>query len=635
MKTLAVDFGTSTTYVATCPGHQLLPEPVSFFDGRWGVDTSLLVMPRGTLIGSQALEAFASLEPDRREGVQFWTRFKPQLGTLPDAAEGARRFLRELLSHGRSRHLHLLEDATVIFGVPCQASDAYADTLRQVAQTAGFGQVKLLEEPLAVLASALGGGLLPPAVAAKGGLVIDFGGGTCDLARVEGLQARDAGGDWTLGGRLFDDLFYTLWAEQNPQKAEDLSVSDRAFIRLYWARVLKERFSQAMAQDPTQLWIGSAGNWGGLRDLTWDEVMERARSYEPTDGLRRDVPTLPPRLDLIGRFEALLDGLEEPPRWVLLSGGSSQWPFVTQAVATRWPEARLQGLPNPGGAVAAGLAMLPALTIKASSARAKLIAGLPALSAAAASSGSRVLKERLQGLPLQSLAQEMTDRVLLPALKEWAQKGGTLQQLQDETARRAQLMESLVEHRLEEFTVHWAEQAGMQAEAAIKDWFADRGFEGPDRLAGLTARVTQEQLRQLCRRWSEQAVNLAWGPLRNALTLVAGVGSGVAGMMFGGPVPAAAAALGGALLAALATAGGPLKDRLVRQRLSPRMTRRLADDGALIRVRRHAEASLQKLWKSAFEQALEQGLQTFEEQIGQALACQLDGFELVAALEAK
>ena len=69
-------------------------------------------------------------------------------------------------------------------------------------------------EPLGALAFHLAHGDLTLEEARKGIVVIDFGGGTLDVAVVDAKGLREPWGDTSLGGRLFDDLFYQWLADQ-------------------------------------------------------------------------------------------------------------------------------------------------------------------------------------------------------------------------------------------------------------------------------------------------------------------------------------------------------------------------------------------------------------------------------------
>ena len=59
--------------------------------------------------------------------------------------------------------------------------------------------------------------------------MVDFGGGTLDVALLDQHGLRDPWGDPTLGGRLFDDLFFQWLLDQNPGKADR---SGRRHVRL-------------------------------------------------------------------------------------------------------------------------------------------------------------------------------------------------------------------------------------------------------------------------------------------------------------------------------------------------------------------------------------------------------------------
>jgi molecular chaperone DnaK (HSP70) len=101
-------------------------------------------------------------------------------------------------------------------GVPSEAHGPFQTRVSQIAKEAGYGEVRLLDEPKGALLHHLWHKDFSPEEARAGILVIDFGGGTCDFAFLQSLQVSHSWGDMELGGRLFDDLFFQWLLEQNP-----------------------------------------------------------------------------------------------------------------------------------------------------------------------------------------------------------------------------------------------------------------------------------------------------------------------------------------------------------------------------------------------------------------------------------
>ncbi len=101
---LAIDFGTSDTYVTKCPGDKEDPVGVDFGDGRDGIATAILYRDgKEPLIGYVALEEFgdAGVEHD---DYSIRAQFKPDMLSSPEARTDARNFLVGLLALGRRQH---------------------------------------------------------------------------------------------------------------------------------------------------------------------------------------------------------------------------------------------------------------------------------------------------------------------------------------------------------------------------------------------------------------------------------------------------------------------------------------------------------------------------------------------------
>lgn len=366
---LAVDFGTSNSYFCKCPSDELLPSPVDFIADRTGMDTVVLYREgKSPLVGSMALNTWGEAAEEERRSLKLITRFKPEIDRDKESYRAAVAFLSSVREEAEARHIPFdPRSREVYFGVPCQAGESYLDALTSAAFEAGYGRVKTLEEPLGALLYHISQRDMAPSEAMGRVLVLDFGGGTCDLASLEGLSVRSSWGDWSLGGRLFDDLFFRILCERNPGLEESMDEGTSYFVHWYWSRILKESFSTTMARDRSVLWSGTAGAYGGIRRLGWDEFMERISDYRPTEDMIRSIGGDCPGSDgpenLVDRLENLVLGCDGADS-VILAGGSSLWPFVSDLVQRIMPEARLIRSDQPYGVVSRGLALFPALKNK-------------------------------------------------------------------------------------------------------------------------------------------------------------------------------------------------------------------------------------------------------------------------------
>ncbi|MDR1656323.1 MAG: rod shape-determining protein [Deltaproteobacteria bacterium] len=383
---IGIDFGTTNTYVTVCPYGTRNKFPLHLAGKNPAIDTGVLYSDRpGTdpnlfpMIGEKATITFGQADPNEiaAEGYRYRSEFKPDIVSDPEARKCAADFFRALSRDAilNSTPLNAAENR-VIIGAPSESDITYRQTLAEVAQNAGLGKVEVLEEPIGALLTELGSGRLALSDILKGYLVIDFGGGTCDFAFLRGGEVVRSWGELELGGRLFDDLFYRWFVDQNPGAAEKLRLEKREyFVRSYLCRNIKEEFSETLARNPKAAFKSEVGRFGRVTNLTRDEFIERTKGYQPTDSLieqyqRLNVPLSPKLLagpvDLMAWFgEALKQGLKsiDQIKAVSLSGGSSKWFFVKELCIEELqidPGQILSSF-NPFGAISEGLAILPAI----------------------------------------------------------------------------------------------------------------------------------------------------------------------------------------------------------------------------------------------------------------------------------
>lgn len=637
---LAVDLGTSNTYISKCPDSELSPSAVELWGERGSLDTAILYRPgEDPVIGEAATFGWAEASPLQRKRWELHSRFKPEFDRSADVKKWAVDFLKGLLSGGRKRHLDIdPEGRQVFFGFPCQASESWRGELRDVARSAGFGEITLLEEPLAALAEALAAGALSPSEVRRNVLVVDFGGGTCDMASVCGLQVKKAWGDWLLGGRLFDDLFFSLLAERTEGAFERWEAGGAfEFVRLYWSKILKERFSAAMADDRTRRWSGSAGEYGAIPSLDWDEFIGRCRRFTASGPLVGDVPGCPGsagECDLIGRFEALLDGADEP-ELVLLSGGSSQWPFVDDAVRVRFPSARVLRSDRPGGAVARGLSLLPALTARHESSRRQLTAGSAAFVSRTLRGPLAQVRQEASHQLGASLSGLMIREAVRPAVEEYRTEGGPLAELEKKLNDRVEGLRGQADEMAHAALGRWTGEAANVLSLLLKEWFAENGVVSSPRLdkpIDLGGAGAGAGLQSLAGKLVQQALS----PLSKFGTLAVSA----LGALLGGTAAALSTAVGpaGWAVGGLLALGGCLAGRPAMERWMSSLDLPKAAAGYLLsearvnriigRLREQAAGEIDQKLSDAWAA----GLDEFETLVKQAVASEIAGLDAFCQL---
>ncbi len=512
---LAIDFGTTNSYFSKCPADQISPVGLDFGTGRDGLPTAILYRgEREPLVGDPALHEYGEASPEERRGYQLRTQFKPDIVDSEAAAGAAEDFLRFVVIQAQRQHI-ALDPAThdVIFGVPSESQAQFRTKLAHIARTAGYGDIKLVDEPKGALLHHLWHKDFSPDEAQQGILVIDFGGGTCDFALLQNLQVAHSWGDMELGGRLFDDLFFQWLLEQNPGALRAMEkAGDTYYVHSYLCREVKEFFSLTMARDRFEKVNKSVGRYGSLRGMDWPGFLERAQRYTPSptfvrhlesmglwktedgepsteDGAPRRLQSAirhpPSAIDLIDWFRTTLaHGLAEQGiaagtiGRVILAGGSSQWPFVADVVTDTLglERSRLMRSDRPYAVIAQGLSLLPALQGKFDETRDRLRNDLPQF----CRTQVRPLVEKVTDSYVAGVAADATselfDKIIRPILEEFRQKGGSVRALRESISAQVRANEGRLREIIEERMRTLRLGLPGQLNELLRDWFGSYGL---------------------------------------------------------------------------------------------------------------------------------------------------------------
>lgn len=608
---LAVDFGTATTYLCKCPGDQLSPQGVHLGGDRDGLATAILYrQEREPLVGDEALEEFGEATEKERRSYVLRTQFKPDITVSAEAAQASRDFLAGILREAQRQHLDLApENRDVLFGVPSEANTAFRAMLRNLAQEAGYGAIRTVDEPLGALIYHVFHQDLPARDALRGLLVVDFGGGTCDFAFLQQGTVTASWGDMALGGRLFDDLIFSWLLDRNPGLAERLHRSgDEFFVQTHLCREIKEAFSRAMARDRSLPFSKAARHHGRIDAMTWEEFLSRARTFRPSEAFRRfqipgETPSAPETSNLLERFrQSLRDGLrrghidQHVVRFVVLAGGSSQWPFVPDILHEELGigEDRLMRSDRPNAAIAEGLALLPALQRAYQKGRKNIRDDLPRFRAQELEplGNARVIAVARE-LARDSV-QEFFDGFLLPLLQDFRQEGGSLGTLRHALETQIQAFSPHYETMTASRATSLAQALPLEMGACAETFFRHHGFRltedrhAPAQTLPLPLPKTPEVAEELPR--ALEALILA---------LFTGVGAAVSGgggmaLLAAGPLGlAAGAGLGLAAGWALLTCGRERSRAALEELPLPSiLTKALLGEGRLSSLRHDFENHL-------------------------------------------
>jgi hypothetical protein len=309
-----------------------------------------------------------------------------------------------------------------------------------------------------------------------------------------------------LGGRLFDDLFFQWFLEQNPDALAAMEkAGDTYYVHSYVCREVKEFFSLTMARDRFEKVSKSVGRYGSLRGMDWPGFLDRAQRYTPSPTFVRHMEDMGLRTTEDGRQGHLESAIRHPPSamdlidWfrttlshglteqgidtkaisrVILAGGSSQWPFVADVVTDTLgvERSRLMRSDRPYAVIAQGLSILPALQKEFEETREELRHDV----ARFCRMQVRPLVEKVTDGYVAGVAADVTtelfDKIIRPILEEFRQKGGSVKSLRDSIAAQVRANEAklreIIEGRMHTLRL------GLPGELneLLRDWFGSYGL---------------------------------------------------------------------------------------------------------------------------------------------------------------
>ncbi|MCD6261843.1 MAG: hypothetical protein J7J52_02315 [Deltaproteobacteria bacterium] len=480
-RVLGVDFGTTNTYFSICPCDELLPQGVDFEGrGRDGLSTAVLYRNDEIfLIGDKAIEEFSDASSEERRSFSLMMQFKPDISKSEKAKKAAVDFLSSVIRYSEKTGIFIApEEMKVVFGVPSDASEGFKTVLREVVRKAGYGETELLDESTAALIHHVAQREIPASTIFSPGLVIDFGGGTCDFTIMDNGEDKYSWGDFYLGGRLFDDLFFQWFLDQNPSAGKRLK-RDRSeeFFLFSICKDAKEYFSRTMERNRSEVVHKRMWEYGRLEDITWDIFLKRAKSYRPSDVLLdfwlkagMSLPELfrsDKSIDLIEWFRSKLkeglekDGIDKKDlRYLILTGGSSQWPFVKDIVGKELGHIGIHIVRStrPYAAVAKGLSVLFALKNRFVKIKDKIEKNRPEFIENEIEPYMIEYMDKTAGNISREIVMELFDKRIRPVITEFRQSKGdlSLKDLEGRIVRQAEnfapIAERIVKEKVEIFS---------------------------------------------------------------------------------------------------------------------------------------------------------------------------------------
>ncbi len=640
---LALDFGTTNTYMSKCPAAKIASEGVDFGHGQDGMSTVVLYRrDKPPIVGETAMEEYGdATEAERRNACyELRAQFKPDIARSNEARQYAVDFLQGILTEAEQRHIDINpKTRRVMVGAPSEADAEYRQALTQAAEQAGYGAIHIVDEPKGAIYHHVQRKDITPLEAIQGTLVVDFGGGTCDFAHIVRGEVRTSWGDMYLGGRLFDDLFFQWFVDQNPAAMKQMQ-REHAVFYTFWVtcRQIKEKFSMAMGMDREKTFRKIVGEYGRLHDATWAEYLERAAHYQPSTILLEHLRSINPRmtefleskstLDLHAWFrQALRSGLEDqrlreqPVTCAVLTGGSSSWPWVyddTRTVLTDLGfHPRIVRSDRPYATIAMGLAAIPALQQHLGRTQTDLqrekddfiaCKAMRLFHDDIASAADRIAHE---------VAMALFDAKIAPLLRAFREQGGSVAGLRKQIEERTTAYErdlqktisdtmnsvfSGLSTRIAEALAHWFQQHDLLVDQPLKHNGNDRATEtgldiaAPDVFSGIQNTIT--------------ILGVAIGS-----TVIAGIsGGGGIALIISGPLGLVIGAVIGFIATTLLTRYGLKKARIIAEHYEGIPTwflKATITDAKIVRIREDLIARIKKRIqetgeheKSAFEDSV-------------------------------
>ena len=502
-QVIGIDFGTSNSYfckfLTESDGHKT--RTIDFGNDQVGsISSTIMYRPnKSNLIGTIAEQEWGESSIKEKSSNKLRTHFKPDILIDLGAKKYAVDFLQTIVTQLQAKRIDFFPDKqNVIMGVPAQASEEYKRTLTNIAKDAGYGMIKLLPEPVGALIYHLWNKDLSARQTQGGILVVDFGGGTCDFTYMQHLDVCKAWGDMHLGGRLFDDLFYQWFLDQNPGAEQKIQKEgDEYYVHWVLCKKVKEYFSNSMIFNRSESlkWkVGEIKHYGAFNNLTWKEFTKRAEKYSPHKSFieylnstkqKSNIISNNNSIDLINWFkESLISGLDQNKirssdiERVILTGGSSQWPFVEDIICEvlhiRKDQFLMSG--NPKAAIGEGLVMLPYLKYKLVKTANNLRDNI-----------SKILNEDIESeinkdinnmitTIIKEINVELFDDRVRKVLNTFVKTGGSIESLQEKLETEIYSFEPLLKQILNSKIQSFETSLSEAIHNIVNNWFISNGI---------------------------------------------------------------------------------------------------------------------------------------------------------------
>ena len=323
---IGIDFGTTKTMVASYDAAKKSAKPLTFGRGKFEKPTSMYATEAGELLfGDDADDEGITDLPNHIR------RFKMKLGK-PGLAHVGRKsgtaqqltaeFLENLRDQLENQALHTSVNR-VILTVPAMFGPAQRHDLTAAAHQAGFSDVELLDEPVAAgIAYCDHQSDLSKQLRF---IVVDWGGGTFDVAHLERLSSGEikvhedfVDGLDDIGGEAFDD---ELWGiASSALDSAGHGTLDRQ-PRENWGRYRRD-LSRAKENLSSQASVSMT--------FTLVEGMQQSVTLDRADFNNIISPMVEKAASFVSELIVRAQNAGCPPEFILLAGGTSRIPLISE-----------------------------------------------------------------------------------------------------------------------------------------------------------------------------------------------------------------------------------------------------------------------------------------------------------------
>lgn len=380
-----LDFGTSNTHMSISAAAEAVPivDDVKI-ESNASVPSVLLYDERNFEVlgfGQPALEEWYSMSRSERKKYTLGAGFKQRIAFNKRAETETELFLDALFTNLNKQKIfdvkNFIKNTEMACGVPSKTLETHTNKMSAILTKIIQKKPIFIEEPLGALYYHIIRKDITKEDGRGGVLVIDFGGGTLDLAYIKNFQIQKVWGSPIIGGVLFDDLFYNLFLEQNPGiityiEQEGLS----SYLRTVLFKNQKEKYSFLLASSEnaqmSENIVFGRTSYGILNIPDFEYLYDKMKHYTISEELKLELKgsnyadkiggteqiNLPKIItDEVLRSKNEFDIRSDNVSLIILTGGSSRWKFFVDMIEKEFPYTRILASSDPESTISRGLGL--------------------------------------------------------------------------------------------------------------------------------------------------------------------------------------------------------------------------------------------------------------------------------------